>query len=139
LFDVKILLDNEGITDAIRKAFVVYLASHDRPIHEVLDPKRKDVRRIYEQEFAGMPIEEIAYSDLIAARETAIETLRKQLTADERTFLISVKSGEPNWSVMGLKDIEKLPALQWKLFNIQQMTAKKRGELLIKLKRTLEM
>lgn len=139
LFDIKILLDNEGITDEIRRAFVVYLASHDRPIHELLDPKRKDVRRVYEQEFAGMPIEEIAYDDLIDARETVIETLRKELTADERTFLISVKSGGPNWSVMGLKDIDKLPALQWKLLNIQKMSAKKRGELLIKLKRILEM
>lgn len=137
LFDVKILLDNEGITDAIRKAFVVYLASHDRPMHELLDPKRKDVRRIYENEFAGMPIEEIAYKDLIAARETLVETLKKELTDGEKTFLISIKSGEPNWSVMGLKGIEKLPALQWKLLNIQKMSTKKRGELLEKLKRTL--
>jgi hypothetical protein len=69
LFDVKILLDNEGITDAIRKAFVVYLASHDRPMHELLDPKRKDVRRIYENEFAGMSIEDIAYRDLTSIRQ----------------------------------------------------------------------
>jgi predicted nucleotidyltransferase component of viral defense system len=137
LFDVKILLDNEGITDDIRRAFVVYLASHDRPMHELLDPKRKDVRRIYENEFAGMPIEEVAYKDLIAARETLIETLKKELTDDEKTFLISIKSGEPNWSVMGIEGIENLPALQWKLLNIQKMSTKKRGELLVKLKRTL--
>jgi hypothetical protein len=90
-------------------------------------------------EFAGMPIEEIAYKDLIAARETLIETLKKELTDDEKTLLISIKSGEPNWSVMGVKGIEKLPALQWKLFNIQKMGGKKRGELLAKLKRTLRM
>jgi predicted nucleotidyltransferase component of viral defense system len=136
-FDVKILLDNEGITDDIRRAFVVYLASHDRPMHELLDPKRKDVRRIYENEFAGMPIEEVAYKDLIAAREKLIEALKKDLTDDEKTFLVSIKAGEPNWSVMGLKGIENLPALQWKLLNIQKMSTKKRGELLVKLKRTL--
>ncbi|MBI4524043.1 MAG: nucleotidyl transferase AbiEii/AbiGii toxin family protein [Deltaproteobacteria bacterium] len=137
LFDVKILLDNEGITDDIRRAFVVYLASHDRPIHELLDPKRKDVRRIYENEFAGMPVEEIAYKDLIAAREKLIEALKKDLTDDEKTFLVSIKAGEPNWSVLGIKDIEKLPAIQWKLANIRKIGAKKRGELLGKLKRTL--
>jgi predicted nucleotidyltransferase component of viral defense system len=137
LFDVKILLDNEGITDDIRRAFVVYLASHDRPMHELLDPKRKDLRRIYENEFAGMPIEEVAYKDLIAAREKLIEALKKDLTDDEKTFLVSIKAGEPNWSVMGLKGIENLPALQWKLLNIQKMSTKKRGELLVKLKRTL--
>jgi predicted nucleotidyltransferase component of viral defense system len=124
LFDVKILLDNEGITEEIRRAFVVYLASHDRPMHELLDPKRKDVRRIYENEFAGMPIEEIAYKDLIAAREKLIETLKKDLTDDEKRFLVSIKSGEPNWSVMGIEGIKNLPALQWKLFNIQKMSSK---------------
>jgi predicted nucleotidyltransferase component of viral defense system len=139
LFDVKILLENEGVTDEIRRAFVVYLASHDRPIHELLDPKRKDVRRIYEQEFAGMPIEEIAYKDLTAARETLVETLKKDLTDDEKTFLISIKSGEPNWGVMGIKGIEKLPAIQWKLANIQKIAVKKQKELLEKLKQVLEL
>ncbi|MGH7901443.1 MAG: nucleotidyl transferase AbiEii/AbiGii toxin family protein, partial [Thermodesulfobacteriota bacterium] len=38
LFDVKLLLENEGITDEIRKAFIVYLISHPRPIVELLKP-----------------------------------------------------------------------------------------------------
>src|SRR5262245_62174915 len=106
-------------------------------MHELLDPKRKDVLRIYENEFAGMSLEDIAYRDLIAAREKLIETLKKELTDDKKTFFVSIKSGEPNWSVLGLKGIEKLPALQWKMINIQKLSAKKRGELLVKLKRTL--
>ena len=136
LFDVKILLDNEGITDDIRRAFVVYLASHDRPMHELLDPKRKDVRRIYENEFVGMPVEEIAYKDLVAARETLIETLKK-LSDNEKTFLLSVKAGQPNWGVIGIEGIERLPAIQWKLANIRKIGEKRRAELLDKLKRTL--
>lgn len=36
LFDVRDLLANEGITDALRQAFIIYLVSHDRPMHEVL-------------------------------------------------------------------------------------------------------
>jgi len=137
LFDVAVLLRNEGITDEIRKAFVVYLASHDRPMHELLDPSRKDVRQIYENEFAEMSIEELAYEDLIAARERAIETLRKELTDDEKAFLVSVKSWQPNWGVMGMQCLEKLPAIQWKLANILKVGAKKRAELLEKLIRTL--
>jgi predicted nucleotidyltransferase component of viral defense system len=69
LFDLKLLLQNEGITDKIRKAFVVYLASHDRPMHELLDPKPKNIRRIYENEFAGMTVDPVSYEDLIMARE----------------------------------------------------------------------
>ena len=90
-------MDNEGLTDEIRKAFVVYLASHDRPMHELLDPTRKNVRRIFENEFAGMAIVEMPYEDLIAARESLIETLKKELTNDEKTFLVSVKAGQPKW------------------------------------------
>ncbi len=139
LFDVKFLLENEGITDQIRKAFVVYLASHNRPIHELLDPNRKNVRRIYENEFAGMPIQDVVYEDLIAARDVLIETLRKELTDDEKTFLVSLKAGKPNWSSMTIGGIEKLPGIQWKLANIQKIGAKKRAQLLAKLKKTLDL
>ncbi len=38
LFDGRELLANEGIDDAIREAFVVYLISHNRPMSEVLGP-----------------------------------------------------------------------------------------------------
>ena len=137
LFDVSMLLEKEGITDEIRKAFVVYLASHDRPISELLDPTRKDMRQVYEKEFAGMTVDEIAYEDLVAAREVLITTVKNKLTEDEKDFLVSLKEGKPNWSVMGIAGIEKLPAIQWKLRNIQQMSEKKRAESLNKLKRTL--
>ncbi len=43
LFDVRLLLAEGGITPAVRRAFVVYLASHSRPMHEVLN--RQDKRR----------------------------------------------------------------------------------------------
>jgi hypothetical protein len=54
LFDVKLLLDEGGIDETIRKAFVVYLVSHNRPMSELLDPTRKDFRAAYENEFAGI-------------------------------------------------------------------------------------
>jgi predicted nucleotidyltransferase component of viral defense system len=43
LFDVMQLFAYEGITPAIRQAFVVYLASHNRPVHEVLFPAKRDI------------------------------------------------------------------------------------------------
>jgi predicted nucleotidyltransferase component of viral defense system len=139
LFDVKLLLDNEGITEEIRQAFVVYLASHDRPMHELLDPTRKGIRRIYENEFSGMAVDEVSYDELIAARETLVETLRKELTNDEREFLVSLKAGQPKWNLMGIEGLEKLPAVQWKLTNIKKIPAKKQKELLEKLRRVVEL
>ncbi len=49
LYDVMILLNNEGITDKIRKAFIVYLASHSRPMNELLSPNLKDISEIFEK------------------------------------------------------------------------------------------
>ncbi|MGH9427197.1 MAG: nucleotidyl transferase AbiEii/AbiGii toxin family protein, partial [Terriglobia bacterium] len=137
LFDVRVLLEHEGVTDEIRKVFVVYLASHDRPIRELLDPTRKEIRQIYESEFDGMTIDKIAYEDLIAAREALIDTLKNELTEHEKAFLISIKEGQPKWNLMGIEGIETLPAVQWKLKNIQRMSGKKRAESLEKLKRVL--
>lgn len=137
LFDIKILLENEGITDETRKAFIVYLASHDRPMNELLDPVRKDIRRIYENEFAGMTVEETVYEDLIVARETLIATLKKELTNAEKAFLISLKEGQPKWDILGVKDIERLPGVQWKLLNIRKLGKEKHAEVLEKLRAKL--
>ena len=43
LFDVKWLLENEGLTDEIRKALLVYLSSHNRPMAELLSPQFKEL------------------------------------------------------------------------------------------------
>ncbi|MCG3114863.1 MAG: nucleotidyl transferase AbiEii/AbiGii toxin family protein [Candidatus Manganitrophus sp. SA1] len=137
LFDVKNLLEKEGITDDIRKAFVIYLASHDRPMSELIDPVRKDLHPVYQSEFLGMTAAQVPYEDLISARETCIRIIRKELTYQERSFLLSIKEGEPNWELMGVKGIEKLPAIQWKIINIRRMDKKKRVEALEKLRSLL--
>lgn len=54
LFDVKLLLEQGGITDEIRQAFVVYLVCQNRPIHELLLPNRLDITKAFQSEFLGM-------------------------------------------------------------------------------------
>ena len=54
LFDVRDLLVHEGIDDSLRKAFIVYLLSHDRPMAEVLAPARLDISAEYKRGFEGM-------------------------------------------------------------------------------------
>ena len=53
LFDVMQLFAHEGITAGIRRAFVIYLASHNRPVHEVLFPALRDIGQEYERNFKG--------------------------------------------------------------------------------------
>ena len=138
LFDVRLLLDNESFTPQTRRAFVVYLASHDRPMHELLDPQFKDLAETYASEFAGMAKEEVPVSVLAETLTRMVGLIRGGLDADEKRFLLSMKQGEPDWEVLGIPHLRDLPALQWKLQNIRRMNADKRAKMLEKLRRILE-
>lgn len=95
LFDVMLLLRAEGIDDAMRRAFVVYLASHGRTIAEVLAPSRKPLAEIFESKFAGMARLPVTIEELDSARERLIRMIAERLAPDERRFLLSMKLGEP--------------------------------------------
>ncbi len=86
-----------------------------------------------------MTVDPVSYEDLIMARETLVETLRKELTNGEKHFLVSLKAGQPKWDLVGIDGVEKFPAVQWKLTNVRKMTAKKQRDLLEKLRRVLEL
>ena len=121
LFDVKMLLDNEGIDRHIMRAFLVYLISHNRPIRELVSPKLKDLANIYTKHFQGMSEVPVSVEDLAFARESMIETIHKEMTSKDKQFLLSFISGAPDWSLIDLEGVDLLPAIQWKLVNIQKM------------------
>ena len=137
LFDSKVLLENEGITEDIRAAFVVYLASHDRPMSELLDPGRKDFRQAYNGEFAGMSPIHVDYGELVQVRERIIKILSETLNEQERKFLLSIKQGHPDWALMPMDGIDQLPGIQWKLVNIQKMDRTKHVRATQKLQKLL--
>ncbi len=130
LFDVKLLLDDPGITPEIRRAFVVYLAEHNRPMSELLDPRLQDIKELYEREFAGMVTVNASFETLKAVQKSLAPILLESLDDDERHFLISMKSGDPDWDVLEIEGLQNMPALQWKLLNIRKMDARKRNEQL---------
>ncbi|HEX5055764.1 MAG TPA: nucleotidyl transferase AbiEii/AbiGii toxin family protein [Gammaproteobacteria bacterium] len=139
LFDIHVLLSNEGIGEKIKNAFIVYLISHDRPISELLKPSLKDIRRQYEAEFNGMVRTEIGLDALTEARSKLIQQINARLTADDKAFLLSVKRGDPKWELFDHAGVEQLPAVRWKLQNIQNMNTQKRQKMLERLSEILGM
>lgn len=121
LFDVMQLFAHGGITAGIRRAFVVYLASHNRPVHEVLFPPMRDISQEFERSFVGMTAEPIELAALLAARDRMVRELHHGLTADERRFLLSLVAGKPEWSLLGVPHLEFLPGLQWKVQNLERL------------------
>jgi len=125
LFDIILLFKNEGLTDEIRKAFIVYLISHNRPMTELLQPKLKDMRSVFEKEFAGMALFQVKYEELEGAREFLINKVQSDLTKKEKRFLLSFKERSPKWGLLEVKGVQDLPAVKWKLANLEKTSPKK--------------
>jgi len=138
LFDVRDLLANEGISDELRKAFVVYIISHNRPMHEVLAPTRQDISQEFTRGFEGMTENPVTLDELLKAREDLIAELVGKMPKEHRRFLASFKRGNPEWELLGIRHIEKLPAVQWKIQNLATMDRTKREQLIENLLKALE-
>ncbi len=137
LFDVRELLAKEGIDDALRNAFIVYLLSHHRPMSEVLAPTRKDIAQEFERGFVGMTEAQVSLDDLLAAREAMIAELVGRMPMVHRRFLVSFEKGAPEWSLLGLRGIEELPAIRWRQQNLDTLDAAKRAALVARLEEVL--
>ncbi len=140
LFDVMELFSHEGITPAIRRSFVVYLASHNRPIHEVLSPNLRDISAEYAGTFKGMTTDPVELRALLSARERMVAELQASLDAAEREFLLSLARNEPKWDLLGIGHLEQLPGVRWKLENLGRLAKanpKKLKEQALELERLL--
>jgi len=137
LFDVEKLFEHEGLTEKIRKAFVVYLVCHRRSMSDVLAPSEKVITDIFNNQFLGMTVEPVSLDALMATRTKLIRVIRADLTTHEKEFIISIKQGRPKWELMNIPGIDQLPAIQWKLQNIQKMPADVHSQALKKLEKVL--
>jgi len=131
LFDVLLLYQNEGLTDNLRKTFLLFLVSHFRPMSELLNPNRKDISEIYESEFVQMSDVDISLEELIDIRERLINDINSSMTKKERNFLLSIKNMTPDFSLLELEDpdlIANLPSVKWKLINLAKMPVDKHAK-----------
>ena len=138
LLDVYMLLKDSAFNSAMRKAFVVYLISHDRPMVEVLNPGLSDIRSVYETEFRDMTLEGVTCEDLEKIREKLITMIAEELTVQEKQFIVSVKEGTPQWDQLGIEGVQNLPAIKWKLMNIEKMNPVKHKKAVHKLRDYLQ-
>ncbi len=73
LFDVLDLLANEGIDHSLRQTFIVYLLSHNRPMSEVLAPRRKDISEEFMHGFDGMTDKPVSVDKLLAGTNRSFQ------------------------------------------------------------------
>lgn len=124
LFDVMLMHQHGGITLRMRRAFVAYLAGHNRPLHELLPPQRQNITNTYNNEFIGMTAQPVSLEDLVETREKLFTELPASLDNAERMFLLSLHRLEPDWKILRIPGLEALPAIKWKLMNLRILKEK---------------
>lgn len=118
LFDIKYLMQNEGLADEIKKGFLLCLLGSNRPLYEMLSPNLTDQRHALENHFDGMSYVPFSYEDFEETRQQLITAVKVCLTKEDKDFLLGFKSLTPDWSVY---DFERFPAVQWKLQNLLKL------------------
>jgi predicted nucleotidyltransferase component of viral defense system len=140
LFDVYSLLEEEGITEEVKQGFIAALLSHNRAIHELLAPNFNDQTKAFKNQFSGMAFKPFSYVDFEETRKKLLKELHRILTDSDKQLLLSFKAGEPNWDLSNIEQLKNLPAVKWKLENINKIkrdNPKKHAVLLNRLKDVL--
>ena len=136
LFDVNLLFQESAYNEDIKNGFIQALVSHMRTMQEVLQPHLLDQRHVFESQFDGMSEIPFTYEDFEKTREGLINTVDSSLSERDRSFLLSFKRGDPDWELFPLPGLNEMPAVQWKLLNLQNLIKSNPGkhkELLSKL------
>lgn len=123
LYDVKLLYENEGLTDALFRTFLIYVASSPRPPHELLNPNLIDLDQPYAREFEGMTKEAVDLTELIATRDRLIADIQSRMDEDAKRFLRTLHEGDPDFNAIGRPQAAELPAVRWKLINVNKLKA----------------
>lgn len=119
LFDVWQLYESGGITDGMVECFVVYLAGHNRPTHEVLFSNEKNIAAEYKRAFVGMTEVECSLETLLETRARLQQELPRRLSGQHKQFLSGLTQARPDWSLLQSEHAAQLPALRWKLRNLE--------------------
>jgi hypothetical protein len=120
-FDVHGMFQTHGLLPATVECFIAYLAGHNRPVHEVLFSRDLEMGAAFENEFVGMERQPVTLDDLKATRDRLRRELLAALTDTQKRFLVSLVAGEPDWSLLPIAHLARLPAVQWKLQNLARL------------------
>ncbi|MBT5926815.1 MAG: nucleotidyl transferase AbiEii/AbiGii toxin family protein [Verrucomicrobia bacterium] len=121
LFDALCLINEECLNESIVECFVCYLAGHNRPVHEVLFANLIDIAPAFTHEFEGMTRETVSFDQLLELRKHLFADLPEKLTDAHRQFLLGLVKCQPDWSLMKCNHLQHLPAIRWKLENLNRL------------------
>ena len=121
LYDVTLLYENEGLTQDLFRTFLIYVASSPRPEHELLDPNLIDLAQPYAREFEGLTRTPVPLDTLLATRLKLVADLQSRLDDKAKQFLLTLQDGMPDFLAINRPQAADLPAVKWKLLNLNKL------------------
>ena len=68
-----------------------------------------------------MTAEKVPIKALLDVRERLLAEIQGGLRAGEKAFLISLAAAQPEWDKLDIPHLDQLPAIRWKLGNLQKL------------------
>lgn len=137
LFDIHLLLQNEGLTKELRTAIVVYLVSHDHAPQSLLTRSPRDVAHEYAHGFQGMTDTYVDIKTLLAAYAALVDDVVANMPEDHKQFLLSFYRRSPDWERLGVPGVNALPAVKWRELNLDRAGEGTRDALVESLEKIL--
>ncbi|MCP5178996.1 MAG: nucleotidyl transferase AbiEii/AbiGii toxin family protein [Pseudomonadales bacterium] len=129
LFDIHLLLENEGLTEDLRTAFIIYLISHNKPPQHLLTNACRDITHEYKNDFVGMTEDDIAHDRLRDAHADLQRRLLADMPPAHKAFLPGFYRRKPDWALLGVDSAEHLPAVKWREQNLDKAGEGTREEI----------
>ncbi len=78
------------------------------------------LEELYGDEFVGMTRQPVSLDSLIETRRHLHADIGSRLTGDVADFLLALHDAEPDFRLIGLPEAADLPAVRWKLMNLEK-------------------
>lgn len=137
LFDIKHLLDGDGISPAIVHGFLFMLMNHNRNPYELLRPLPHDDMgvAVFEREFVGMSDEPFNQTDFAATSSRLVLAINNGLRPNDKELLhdfFSLASFTmPDWCPR----LPDYPGIAWKLANLRTLREHNKRKFMIEVER----
>ena len=118
LFDIKYM--DIPLAD-VREGLIFCLLGSDRPIHESFSPQLIDQHEAMENQFTGMTDIEFTYEEFEQTRSKLITDVHSLMTDEDKQFLLSFETAEPQWDGYEFEYFRNFPSVQWKLLNLAKL------------------
>ena len=87
----------------------------------MLTAECRNIAAEYRNNFYGMTEDDISMEALVATHADLTRNLINNMSDDHKRFLASFYKRKPEWDLLGIDGVDRLPAVRWREFNLDRV------------------